>query len=154
MNFRFFWIIFVHFLCRICNFFCEFLMKFCSDFATNSRKEWRVSLFQSNLRKHIGKIAENSEIRFCEKYSLLFIIIHYYSFVSLGPTLRCWTAGKAGCLPVLRRPLLPLVRQVLDELPLRAGPALRCWAAGKAACLPVLRRALLVLVLGLDLCFF
>ena len=45
MNFRFF-----HLLCRILHFFWEFLMKICPDFATNSRKEWRLSLFQSNLR--------------------------------------------------------------------------------------------------------
>ena len=53
LNFRFF-----HFLRRILHFFCEFLMNFCPDFATNSRKEWRVSLFQSNLRKQIRKLPE------------------------------------------------------------------------------------------------
>ena len=51
MNFRFF-----HFLRQILHFVCEFFMKFCPDFATNSRKEWYVSLFQSNLRKQIRKL--------------------------------------------------------------------------------------------------
>ena len=55
-----------------CDEFCIFLrffMKFCPDFATNSRKEWRVSLFQLNLRKQIWKLPriQNSEI--CENYS-------------------------------------------------------------------------------------
>ena len=69
MNFR----VFSFFLRRILHFFCEFLMKFCPDFATNSREEWRVSLFQSNLRNKL----EN-----CRKFWKLwklFIIIHYYS---------------------------------------------------------------------------
>ena len=48
------------------------LMRICPDFATNSRKEWRVSLFQSNLRKQKRKIAEISEINFVKN-------IQYYS---------------------------------------------------------------------------
>ena len=59
-------------------------MKFCPDFTTNSREEWRVSLFQSNLRKQIRKLPkiQNSEI--CEKYSFLFIIIHSCPYSSLS----------------------------------------------------------------------
>ena len=41
---------------RILHFFCEFLMNFFPDFAPNSRKMWRVSLFQSNLRKQIRNL--------------------------------------------------------------------------------------------------
>ena len=65
-------------------FFCDFLMKFCSDFATNSRKEWRVSLFQLNLRKQIRKLPKIlKSVKINETYSLLIIIIHYYSLVIL-----------------------------------------------------------------------
>ena len=72
MNFRFF-----HFLRRFLHFFCEFLMKFGPDFATNSRKEWRVSLFQSNLRKQIRKLPK------IELWNLwkLIIIFHYFSLL-------------------------------------------------------------------------
>ena len=55
-------------------------MNFFPDFAPNSRKQWRVSLFQSNLRKQIRNLPKlNSE--FCEKYSLL---IKYYSKLFTG----------------------------------------------------------------------
>ena len=47
-------------------------MKFCPDFATNFRKEWRVSLFQSKLRKQIRKLP---------KFLKSVKIIHYYSFL-------------------------------------------------------------------------
>ena len=56
-------------------------MKFCPDFATNSRKEWRVSLLQSNLRKQIRKLPKiltSDSVK----------IIHYYSFVSLASIQR------------------------------------------------------------------
>ena len=60
---------------------CSFLwifMKFCPDFATNSRKEWRVSLFQSNFRKQIRELPKI--IRFCENYSLFsFLFIRVLS---------------------------------------------------------------------------
>ena len=61
-------------------FFCEFLMKFCPDFATNSRKESRVSLFQSNLRKQIRKLPKILKSR----DSVKTFNIHYYAYVSLG----------------------------------------------------------------------
>ena len=88
MNFRFFF----HVPRRILQFFLRFFMKFCPDFATNSRKEWRVSLFQSNLRKQIRKLPKLLKsvniIHYCSLlfiivhyYSLLFIIIHYYSLL-------------------------------------------------------------------------
>ena len=50
-------------------------MKFCPDFATNSRKERRVSLFQSNLRIQMRKLP---------KILKSVKIIHYYSSVSLS----------------------------------------------------------------------
>ena len=72
MNLRFF-----SFLKRFVSnfaFFCEFLMKFCPDFATNSRKKWRVSLFQSNLRKQIRKLPKIlKSVKIIHYYSLLFI---------------------------------------------------------------------------------
>ena len=65
MNFR----CYSSFLCRNLHFFCEFFMKFRPDFATNSRKEWCVSFFQSNLRK---------QIRNLPKILKSVKIIHYY----------------------------------------------------------------------------
>ena len=60
-------------------FFCEFLMKFCPDFATNSRKEWRVSLFQSNLRKQIRKLPKIlKSVKIIQYYSILFIRVLKY----------------------------------------------------------------------------
>ena len=58
------------------HFFCEFLMKICPDFATNSREECRLPLFQSNLRKQIRNLPKI--LKFVRK-------IHYYSklFTSL-----------------------------------------------------------------------
>ena len=82
-------------------------MKFRPDFATNSRKEWVVSLFQSNLRKQIVN---------CRKFWnlwKLFIIVHYYSFDSLArpwlaPGPRAWPArrgpGRAPAWAAARRP--------------------------------------------------
>ena len=72
----------------------QLLMKFCPDFATNSRKEWRESRFQSNLRKQIRKLP-----KFWNLWKL-FIIIHHYSFVSLiKPPGSCATSSRI----VLRR---------------------------------------------------
>ena len=58
-------------------------MKFCTDFATNSRKEWRVSLFQSDLRKQIGKLPKilksvkiTHYYSYLLKYNNVFIIFH------------------------------------------------------------------------------
>ena len=51
-------------------------MNFFPDFATNSRKEWRVSLFQSNLRKQIRKlpkILKSASLKIIHYCSLLFI---------------------------------------------------------------------------------
>ena len=51
-------------------------MEFCPDFATNSRKEWRVSLFQSNLRKQIRKLPKIlKSVKIIHYYFLVFIII-------------------------------------------------------------------------------
>jgi hypothetical protein len=86
---------FFHFLCRILHFFCELLMNFCPDFATNSRKEWRRSLFNqfcenklenSKLPK-ILKYVENIyyfslSFMIIHYFSLFFIVVHYYSFES------------------------------------------------------------------------
>ena len=58
-------------------------MKFCVDFVTNSRKERRVPLFQSNLRKQIRKLPKFLKFVKFIHYYLVFIIFHYYSFVSL-----------------------------------------------------------------------
>jgi len=50
-------------------------MNFFPDFAPNSRKEWRLLLFQSNLRKQIRKLPK----------ILKFVrIIHYYSKLFTG----------------------------------------------------------------------
>ena len=111
MNFRFF-IFCVESI--IFHFFCEFFMKFCSDFATKSRKEWRRSfrsaystacawkvklLVTSDVFRFFNWICENrlencrnSEI--CENYSLLFIsvlsqhllqVLHSFSSIFGGP---------------------------------------------------------------------
>ena len=51
-------------------------MKFCPDFSTNSRKEWRVSLFQSNLRKQIRKLPKTlKSVKIIHYDSLLFICV-------------------------------------------------------------------------------
>ena len=85
-----------HFLCRICIFyaiFCEILSGFgdkfqkrvtCVAFSIKfaHTKYYFFFLFIQNITNR--KIAENSEIRFCEKYSLLALIINNFSFVSLG----------------------------------------------------------------------
>ena len=56
------------------DFFCEFFMKIYPDFTTNSRKEWHVSRFQSNLRKQSGKLAKFlKSVKIIHYYSLLFI---------------------------------------------------------------------------------
>ena len=65
--------------------FLRFLIKFCLDFATKSRKEWRVSFF--------NQICEN-KLEICRKFwnmwklfnITVFNIIHSYSFVSLCRT--------------------------------------------------------------------
>ena len=63
-------------------------MKFCPEFATNSRKEGRVSLFQSNLRKQIRKLP---------KILKSVKIIQYYSFVSLLPAPKALRRTVAAC---------------------------------------------------------
>ena len=50
-------------------------MNFFPDFAPNSRKEWRLLLFQSNLRKQIRKLP---------KFLKFVRIIHYYSKLFTG----------------------------------------------------------------------
>ena len=68
-------------------------MKFCPDFVTNSRKEWRVSLFQLNLRK---------QIRNLPKILKSVKIIHYCSLLLirfLGVTLACAGAARLACAP-------------------------------------------------------
>ena len=75
-----YWIsVFPHLLCRILHFFCDFFSEICPDFAKNSREEWRVSLFQSNLRKQtrkLPKILKSDSVKIIHYYILLFIIIH------------------------------------------------------------------------------
>ena len=61
------------FCVEFCNFFFECLMNFCPDFATNSRKERRVSLFQSNLPKQIRKLPKILNfVKINLNYSILF----------------------------------------------------------------------------------
>ena len=59
--------------------FALFLIIFdeiCPDFATNSRKEWRVSLLQSNLRKQIRKLPKiQKSVKIIHYYALLFICV-------------------------------------------------------------------------------
>ena len=66
-------------------------MNFFPDFATDSRKEWRVSLFQSNLRKQIRKLPK------ILKWSVK--IIHYYSLfficVLRVDTMRPWSLATS-----------------------------------------------------------
>ena len=94
-----------HFLCRIWHFFCEFLMKFCPDFATNSRKESRVSLFQSNLRKQIRKLPKIlKSVEIIQYYSILFIRV----FNDLVAVLDELAAG--------RLPLLLLLEELPEHL--------------------------------------
>ena len=60
-------------------------MNFFPDFAPNSRKEWRLLLFRSNLRKQIRKLPK----------ILKFVrIIHYYSLT--GVVSAC-TVSEASC---------------------------------------------------------
>ena len=54
-------------------------MNFFPDFAPNSRKEWRLLLFQSNLRKQIRKLP---------KFLKFVRIIHYYSTLFTGVLIR------------------------------------------------------------------
>ena len=68
-------------------FFCEFLMKFCPDFATNSRAEWRVPFFQSNLRK---------QIRNLQKILKSVKIVHYYILALLIIVHLCPWWGRAA----------------------------------------------------------
>ena len=71
LNFRFF-----HFLRRILHFFCEFLMIFFPDFAPNSRKEWRLSLFNQFCEKKLEncrKFWNLWKLFNITKYSILFI---------------------------------------------------------------------------------
>ena len=89
MNFRFFFI----FCVKFCYFFCEFFMKLCPDFATNSRKEWRVSLFQSNLRKQIRKLP---------KILKSVKSIHYYWLLCIR-VLTPWVTSKQLRLDVRGR---------------------------------------------------
>ena len=84
-----------------CTNFKNIVMKFCPDFATNSRKEWRVSLFQSNLRKQIRKlqkILKSDSVK----------IIHYYSFVSLDLSQRLWRICSSLSLALMWRHLYSL----------------------------------------------
>ena len=69
------------------NFFCEFFLRVCPDFATGSGGELRVSLFLSNLRKQIRKLR-------------IFIFIHYYSFASFlaSASWGGWVAQAAAFL--------------------------------------------------------
>ena len=61
-------------------------MNFFPDFAPNSRKEWRLLLFQSNLRKQIRKLPK----------ILKFVrIIHYYSKLFTG-VLSCECTSKCA----------------------------------------------------------
>ena len=69
---------FFNFLRRILHFFCEFLMKFCPDFATNSRRRVTCVAFSINFAKTNQKFAENSEFNYFVK------IIHYYSKLFTG----------------------------------------------------------------------
>ena len=57
-------------------------MNFFPDFAPNSRKEWRLLLFQSNLRKQIRKLPKI--LKFVRINTELFTIFQNYSLVSLG----------------------------------------------------------------------
>ena len=67
-------------------------MKFCPDFATISRKECRVSLFQSNLRKQITEVP---------KFLKSVKIIHYYS-LSFIRVLSSGTVPSLDFAPVSR----------------------------------------------------
>jgi len=71
-------------------FFLQFFMKLYPGFATNSRKECRVSLFQSNLQKRIRKLP---------KILRSVKIIHYYSLLCI----RVLRRAAAGPAPARRR---------------------------------------------------
>ena len=71
-------------------FFCEFLMNFVPDFAPNSRKEWRLSLFNQNCENNF----EHCRNKFWNLWKL-FNIIQYYSIVSLGAATTCTTPASA-----------------------------------------------------------
>ena len=66
-------------------FFLRILMKCCPDFATNSRKGWRVSLFQSNLRKQVRKLSKiQKSVKIIYYYPLLFIRVHLIAPLRAG----------------------------------------------------------------------
>ena len=68
MNFRF-----CHFLRRIFHFSAILCVKICPDFATNYREEWRVSSFQSNLRKQFRNLPKILNfVKIIDYYSKLF----------------------------------------------------------------------------------
>ena len=72
--------IFFIFCIEFCFFSANFWWFFFPDFAPNSSKEWRVSLFQSNLRKQIRKLPKFLKfVKIFQNYSLLFIIILFQS---------------------------------------------------------------------------
>ena len=81
------YLIFVNFSHQLFDFFYEFFLRVCPDFATGSGGELRVSLFLSNLRKQIRKLR-------------IFIFIHYYSFASFlaSASWGGWVAQAAAFL--------------------------------------------------------
>ena len=62
-------------------------MNFCPDFATNSRKEWRLSLFHSNLRKQIRKLPKFLKfVKVIQYYSIIvYRVLRYYATAN-----SCW----------------------------------------------------------------
>ena len=121
-----------HFLRRILQFFCEFWMKFCPDFRDKFQKRVACVAFSIKFAKTNQIIAENSEIRFCENYSLLFIIIHlcpYRDRALRGPpprrSPRRGEGEEARRLRVPRSHRVPAVVQVGEALRNRGERRLR-----------------------------
>ena len=93
-------------------------MKFCPDFATNSRKEWCVSLFQSNLRKQIRKLPK---IDFDTLFSIfwdLFNSVFAFFMIFVRFFHSSWT--DAAALPILLFSLSAVVRH-LSQFAARAA---------------------------------
>ena len=74
-------------------------MKFCPDFATNSRKEWRVLLFQSNFRKQIRKLPKIlKSVKIIQYHSILFNrVLSCFALLHATPKMA-WDAASWGTL--------------------------------------------------------
>ena len=100
-------------------------MNFFPDFAPNSRKEWRLLLFQSNLRKQFRKLP-----KFWNLWELL-TIIQNYSLVSLVTHLRSLPTAALRRLLCFVSPKSGFPLFIEDGCPFRG--IFRIWVRRKAS---------------------